>query len=94
MRLREWKSLGEVLLESLAKPGFWSRLGLIRHRLTLSEQDRLGMRTALQTLTEVIRGYFTVFTNRFPSSSSARGWVEAGAIFVVGLNRVVREYAS
>jgi hypothetical protein len=47
--------------------------------------------TCLTTLHEAVFAAFVAFTNRFPTSRAAWGWVEVAAIFTVDLKRSIDE---
>ena len=42
-------------------------------------------------LYDAVFAYFTAFTNRFPTSRAARGWVEVAATYVTELKRTLRD---
>jgi hypothetical protein len=42
-------------------------------------------------LYDAVFAYFTQFTNRFPTSRAARGWVEVAATYVTDLKRTLRD---
>lgn len=42
-------------------------------------------------LCDALFAYFYAFTNRFPTSRAARGWVEVAATFIADLKRTVRD---
>jgi hypothetical protein len=44
-------------------------------------------------LYDAVFAHFVVFTNRFPTSRTARGWVEVAATFVTDLKRTLRDLA-
>jgi hypothetical protein len=48
-------------------------------------------RRCYHALYEAVLAYFVVFTNRFPTSKAARGWVEVAAAFVVDLKKLAQD---
>jgi hypothetical protein len=48
----------------------------------------------LTALHEAVLAAFIVFTNRFPDSHFARGWVEVAATFIVELKRSIQEASA
>ena len=48
-------------------------------------------RECLLTLHEAVFSAFVVFTNRFPTAPSGRGWVEVAATFTVDLKRSIED---
>jgi hypothetical protein len=42
-------------------------------------------------LYDAVFAYFVIFTNRFPTSRAAHGWVEVAATFVTELKRTLRD---
>lgn len=53
--------------------------------------DPAAVRRSFAAFHEAIANYFVVFTDRFPSSRSARPWVEVAATFLVELKRFTRD---
>ena len=53
-----------------------------RHALT---------RRCYTTLCDAVLAFFVAFTNRFPTSRAARGWVEVAATYAADLKRTTRE---
>ncbi len=49
-----------------------------------------AVRHALEAAGEALNGYFTLFTERYPSSLSARGWVDAASAFLADYRQLVR----
>lgn len=45
-------------------------------------------------LCDAVLAYFAAFTNRFPTSRAARGWVEVAATFAAELKRTARDVSS
>lgn len=80
------------LIRKLPPRSRWHRWGLGRETIELTEADRQEVKNCYSTLGEYVKNAFSVFINRYPSSSSARSWVEAAAIFLVDFNRMVRDW--
>jgi hypothetical protein len=53
--------------------------------------DGGAARRCWTTLYDAVFAHFVVFTSRFPTSRSARGWVEVAATFVTELKRTLRD---
>jgi hypothetical protein len=51
-------------------------------------------RKCFGALYDAVFAHFVVFTNRFPTSRTACGWVEVAATFVTDLKRTLRDLAA
>lgn len=89
---REFEGMFSALVRKLPPRSLWHRWGFGRETIELSLEDRRQIKACYAKLSEFVKNIFSVFINRYPSSSSARGWVEAAAIFLVDFNRMVREW--
>jgi hypothetical protein len=89
---REFETLLYGIAQQLPPRSRWHRWGLMKEQLIVGEATQTKIRTCLQKLGELLKSSFAVFINRYPSSSSARGWVEAAAIFLVEYNKMVRDW--
>lgn len=89
---REFEEEFNTLARKLPPRSRWHRWGIGREAIALSLEDRTQMKACFAKLGEFVKNAFSVFINRYPSSSSARGWVEAAAIFLVDFNRMVRDW--
>ncbi len=50
-----------------------------------------AVRSCLEAAGEALNGYFGLFTERYPSSLAARGWVDAATVFLTDYRQLVRE---
>jgi hypothetical protein len=87
----EFFQSARTLLDQMPSSGIRSLFGLLERSSVNTEDRRIAYNYCLSTVPEIVQAYFTLFTGRFPSSFSARGWVEAAAIFFVDLKRVIRD---
>ena len=53
--------------------------------------DQMSVRRCFAALHDAMLNYFIVFTNRFPSSESARSWVDVAATFLVDLKLITQD---
>lgn len=70
---------------------FRSGLAVQRER---GQFEPAGVRRSFAAFQEAVANYFVVLTDRFPSSRSARRWVEVAATFLVELKHFTREPLS
>jgi len=70
---------------------FRSFLAVLREK---EHFDPSAVRRCFASFYEAIVNYFIVFTDRFPSSRSARPWVDVAATFLVELKRITRDPLS
>jgi len=85
---------GPEVREALARvTEFQGGVDLLREPSRPGEEDarKLVTRRCFNALCEGVLAYFTAFTNRFPTSRAARGWVEVAATFAADLKRSVRD---
>jgi hypothetical protein len=69
--------------------------GLFRSVLTALSRAAVpsvapAVRQSLDAAGEALNGYFTLFTEKYPSSLSARGWVDAASAFLADYRQLVR----
>jgi hypothetical protein len=69
--------------------------GLVRSVLTALSRAAVpsaapAVRSCLESAGEALNGYFTLFTDRYPSSLAARGWVDAASGFLADYKQLVR----
>jgi hypothetical protein len=69
--------------------------GLFRSVLAAFKDDPKSVsgravRDCLTAAVEALHSYFSLFTERFPSSTTARGWVDAASSFLAELKQEVR----
>jgi hypothetical protein len=67
---------------------FRSGLAVLREK---GQFEASMMRRCFSAFQDAAANYFVVFTDRFPSSRSARSWVEVAATFLVELKYFTRE---
>jgi hypothetical protein len=67
---------------------FRSGLAVLREK---EHFDPSAVRRCFASFHEAVVNYFIVFTDRFPSSRSARPWVDVAATFLVELKRFTRD---
>jgi hypothetical protein len=70
--------------------------GLFRSVLTALSRAAVpsaapAVRSCLESAGEALNGYFTLFTEKYPSSLAARGWVDAASGFVADYRQLVRD---
>jgi hypothetical protein len=70
--------------------------GLFRSVLTALSRATIpsvapAVRDCLETAGEALNGYFTLFTEKYPSSLAARGWVDAASAFLTDYRQLTRE---
>ncbi|HVK19394.1 MAG TPA: hypothetical protein VM533_20840 [Fimbriiglobus sp.] len=70
--------------------------GLVRSVLTALSRAAVpsaapAVRNCLESAGEALNGYFTLFTEKYPSSLAARGWVDAASGFVADYRQLVRD---
>lgn len=71
------------------------RKGLFRSVLTALSRASVpsaapAVRNCLESAGEAINGYFTLFTEKYPSSLAARNWVDAASGFLADYKQLVR----
>lgn len=69
--------------------------GLFRSVLTALSRAAVpsaapAVRSCLESAGEALNGYFTLFTEKYPSSLAARSWVDAASGFVADYKQLVR----
>jgi hypothetical protein len=69
-------------LEPLREPG---------HNFGDEAARQAVIQRCFTALCDALFAYFFAFTNRFPTSRAARGWVEVAATFIADLKRTVRD---
>jgi hypothetical protein len=70
-----------------AAPAF----GPTRSNETSAPMDMMSVRRSFAAMHDAVMNFFIVFTNRFPSSLSARSWVDVAATFLVELKHLTQE---
>ena len=70
--------------------------GLFRSVLTALSRATVpsaapAVRNCLELADETLNAYFTLFTEKYPSSLSARGWVDAASGFLADFKQLVRD---
>jgi hypothetical protein len=70
--------------------------GLVRSVLTALSRAAVpsaapAVRHCLEVAGEALNGYLTLFTDKYPSSLAARGWVDAASGFLADYKQLVRE---
>jgi hypothetical protein len=91
---RHFPFAGPEVRDALARVAeFKGGLDLLREPGRAGEEDarQAVTRRCFAALCESVLAYFTAFTNRFPTSRAARGWVEVAATFAADLKRSVRD---
>lgn len=70
--------------------------GLVRSVLTALSRATVpsaapAVRNCLEAAGEALNGYLTLFTEKYPSSLAARGWVDAASGFLADYRQLIRD---